>query len=472
MHFISTLRCRGTLSRPLVRRSAGKMKAFGASVLALVAFTIAVGAAPAPHVKYLYGGANQVHLALGAKSDEVTVTWSTPLSASSEARFGLSDGFPSNAMYASGIEKIFVDNGTLHHTQYIHRVTLRPLKELQTYTYQVRNGTEWSREFTFVAPGNENWNPRVAVFGDFGLANPRAFPALLADLKDRETDFIVHVGDFAYDMYRDNATYGDAWFNFVEPVYGNEPVMTCPGNHEGMYDFLNYRSRFTMPMFEQTQNLFFSFNAGTTHWIAYDTEVYFVYEAMTEHGGVHRNFGPYPELARRQLEFIEADLIEANKQRHVRPWIFAYGHRPFYCSNGDDSDCQKPNAWRTELEQLFHKYGVDIIFEGHQHSYERLWPTSNGIVLNGTDPMNPYHNPRAPIHIITGAAGCEEDLSEFPAKPLAHWSAVRISDYGFGRVEIMNKTHAKWEQVDVERKVVDELWVVRDSHEAHVWFEK
>ena len=43
-----------------------------------------------------------------------------------------------------------------------------------------------------------------------------------------------HLGDFAYDMFRDNASLGDAWFNFVEPIYANIPVMTCAGNHEGL----------------------------------------------------------------------------------------------------------------------------------------------------------------------------------------------------------------------------------------------
>ena len=77
--------------------------------------------------------------------------------------------------------------------------------------------------------------------------------------------------------------------------------MTCAGNHEPMYDFLNYRARFTMPMHAATENLFFSFNAGSTHWISYNTEFYFTYEALAGHGGVGRNFGPYPELAAQQL---------------------------------------------------------------------------------------------------------------------------------------------------------------------------
>jgi hypothetical protein len=335
------------------------------------------------------------------------------------------------------------------------------------FSFRVPAVTPTSRYFL---RGSQNvasavWYPKVTIYGDFGLLNPQAFPALLQDLSTHETDFIIHNGDFAYDLYDDNGTNGDNWLNFVQPLYANIPVMTSVGNHEGIYDFLHYRSRFTMPMLNQTENLYFSYDAGNTHWISYSTEFYFEYEAMEDHGGVHRNFGPYPDLAQKQLEFIENDLIAANKNRHLRPWIFAYAHRPMYCSDADDSDClEMKNGWKTDLENLFYKYGVDMIFEAHQHTYERLWPTMNGTVLNSSTPGSPYRNPLAPVHIVTGAAGCDENLDNFDKGPLGDWSAVRIADYGYGRLIIHNDTHLTWEQVDKKRNVVDSILLIRDQH--------
>ena len=55
------------------------------------------------------------------------------------------------------------------------------------------------------------------------------------------------------------------------------------------------------------------------------------------------------------------------------------------------------------LEPLFFQYGVDIIIEAHEHSYERLWP-----VFNDTVTAHNYSNPKAPVHLISGAAGCNE----------------------------------------------------------------
>ncbi len=57
--------------------------------------------------------ANQVHLSYGDKSDEMVVTWSTPSDATSKARF--SDG--QHHLMVDGAKSVFVDNGTLHHTQ-------------------------------------------------------------------------------------------------------------------------------------------------------------------------------------------------------------------------------------------------------------------------------------------------------------------------------------------------------------------
>ncbi len=42
-----------------------------------------------------------------------------------------------------------------------------------------------------------------------------------------------------------------------------------------------------------------------------------------------------------QHDWLVQDLTYATapKNRSVRPWIIAYGHRPMYCSNLDNDDC-------------------------------------------------------------------------------------------------------------------------------------
>lgn len=48
------------------------------------------------------------------------------------------------------------------------------------------------------------------------------------------------------------------------------------------------------------------------------------------------------------------------------------------------------------LEVLFMKYGVDLGLWGHYHQLARMYPVYNRTVYNSG---NPYHNPRAPVHM-------------------------------------------------------------------------
>lgn len=49
------------------------------------------------------------------------------------------------------------------------------------------------------------------------------------------------------------------------------------------------------------------------------------------------------------------------------------------------------------------EYGVDLIIEAHEHSYERSWPVYKNVVYQKN-----YNNPKAPVHIVSGMAGCNE----------------------------------------------------------------
>jgi hypothetical protein len=116
------------------------------------------------------------------------------------------------------------------------------------------------------------------------------------------------------------------------------------------------------------------------------------------------------------------------------------------------SDCYNYNPIRDglkhshkyALESLFYQHGVDLQLYGHEHNYERLFPVYKNIVYNGTS--DPYTNPPAPVHVISGSAGCQETANAFTTPPKV-WDAFRSSDYGFSRMQIFNNTHLYFEQV-------------------------
>jgi 3',5'-cyclic AMP phosphodiesterase CpdA len=67
-----------------------------------------------------------------------------------------------------------------------------------------------------------------------------------------------------------------------------------------------------------------------------------------------------------QLAWFEKEL-----QASGSDWKIAFFHHPIYSSGGaHGSDLQL----REELEPLFLKYGVDAVFAGHEHFYERIKP--------------------------------------------------------------------------------------------------
>src|SRR5262245_13345415 len=67
-----------------------------------------------------------------------------------------------------------------------------------------------------------------------------------------------------------------------------------------------------------------------------------------------------------QLEWLEKELAASGSD-----WKIAFFHHPLYSSGGaHGSDVQL----RERLEPLFLKYGVDVVFAGHEHFYERIKP--------------------------------------------------------------------------------------------------
>jgi hypothetical protein len=69
---------------------------------------------------------------------------------------------------------------------------------------------------------------------------------------------------------------------------------------------------------------------------------------------------------REQMQWLEKELENSNEK-----WKIPYFHHPIYSSgdrHGSDLD------WREEVEPLFIKYNVSVVFAGHDHFYERVKP--------------------------------------------------------------------------------------------------
>ena len=74
-----------------------------------------------------------------------------------------------------------------------------------------------------------DWSPTIALFGDMGNENAVSLPFLQRGAGEGMFDAIIHVGDFAYDMYENNGERGDLFMEQIEPIASTVPYMTCPG---------------------------------------------------------------------------------------------------------------------------------------------------------------------------------------------------------------------------------------------------
>ena len=70
---------------------------------------------------------------------------------------------------------------------------------------------------------------------------------------------------------------------------------------------------------------------------------------------------------------------------------------------------------------------------------------------------------KAPIHVLTGAAGCPENQDGWQ-KAANPFSALRINDYGYSRLQALNATTLKLEYVDnVKGAVLDSIHIVKNK---------
>jgi hypothetical protein len=86
-------------------------------------------------------------------------------------------------------------------------------------------------------------------------------------------------------------------------------------------------------------------------------------------------------------------------------------------------------------------------------------------VKRGVATQFDYLNPTAPVHVIAGAAGCNENKGEClnPMGPAAgNWSRARLAgdpeQYGYSRFWATNATHWHLEQVQSSLPGGPALW--------------
>uniref|UniRef100_A0A1I7YKF4 Purple acid phosphatase n=1 Tax=Steinernema glaseri TaxID=37863 RepID=A0A1I7YKF4_9BILA len=395
---------------------------------------------------------SQVHLSYHGKPDEMVVTWVTfeEIDKESYVFYGTDPKKLSHKVTPYDIHSFKVI-GNDEIERWVYRTRLTGLTEKTRYYYRAGNEYKMSNMYNFKSLAEDMTNFTVCIYGDLGLENGVSTEAIIDAAQDGQFDLIIHIGDLAYDLHSEKGKIGDQFFDKIVPISAFVPYMTVAGNHEHKHDFEHYKRRLTMPHngVGIHDNQFYSFDLGDVHFVGLSSE-YYGYD-WTEH-------------IKEQYEWLKKDLSLTTK-----PWIIAYMHRPFYCSNrnGKKSDCHgEDNEYIRVgsedvpgLEKLFNEKGVDICFWGHKHFYERLFPVYDNRSFYQS--LNVYYNTQTPTYIVNGCAGNREDHALFDATATPY-SAVRSEEYGYTVMKIHNATHIHLQQIAAQKGTfVDNLWITK-----------
>jgi 3',5'-cyclic AMP phosphodiesterase CpdA len=232
-----------------------------------------------------------------------------------------------------------------------HACALTGLDPGSTYHYRVRGVDETSSRGSLrTAPVGDDSSFSFAVVGDSGSGGKGQLA--VADLLGRlEPDLILHTGDVVYPAGEERY-YDRRFFAPYRCIIRSVPVFPVLGNHDvrkgtGTAFLENFHPPLDSP---RSTKRYFSFDWGGVHFVALDSELYY------------GDKGSDPE---EQKNFLERDLAVTRKR-----WRVAFLHRSPYGSSRHGGD-QKV---KEELEPLFVKYGVNLVFGGHDHVYERTVP--------------------------------------------------------------------------------------------------
>ena len=186
----------------------------------------------------------------------------------------------------------------------------------------------------------------IAIAGDFGC-NLEARKTIKA-IESKQPELVIGLGDLAY---KKNPI---CWFEMISPLDYNNKFKIALGEHDVS------RGNDTYKQYLQHFNLtkpYYSFDYDNVHFLAMAT--------------AKNKIIPY-NLTSEQYQFIKKDLADANKNQNIK-WIIVYSFRSFYSSNTTHPGLDE---LQDAYHPLFDRYNVDIIFQGHNHNYQRTYPLS------------------------------------------------------------------------------------------------
>jgi 3',5'-cyclic AMP phosphodiesterase CpdA len=367
----------------------------------------------------------------------------------------------------------------------IYRATLADLAPGAKVPYRVKAGGTVVFESTAQArkPGAH----RFLVTGDAAEGTPEQV-AIARAMAAQHPDFVFLAGDLVYPRGR-VSDYRARFF----PVYNTDdvpllrqvPFLGVPGNHDVPWDLqrwpdtLAYFAEWSLPMdgpalrpgdpgaapavpglhdavraaagSAYPRMASYSFEYGGVHWTVLDSNEYADWES--------------PVLK----AWLEADL----KAAQSATWRVVALHHPLFQSSRSHAEDQ----WMRPLSPLLERYGVDLVFAGHVHNYQRTAPLRfvpmkvrrRGEPVDGRFEVDTAFDGRKAarahgiIHIVTGAGGAHRyDRSQGTDRASWQpWTRAFVSDrHSFTEVDVNGRT-LRLRELDAEGQTLDAVTLTK-----------
>lgn len=244
-----------------------------------------------------------------------------------------------------------------------HSAVVDDLKPRTTYVYRVGNGSDdnnyWSEWFQFTTAGTDMAKPFSFIYFGDAQNNVKSLWSRVIRSSYRQfpqVDFMLHAGDLIND--RDaNMEWGE-WFYAGSFIHATVPSMMTPGNHEYRDGELSslWRPQFTLPEngpIEELKETCYSLDYQNMKLISIDAEA----------------FNGSSKAQTAQIKWLDS-VLNANTKK----WTAITMHYPiFSTAEGRDNV-----ELRKALKPIIDTYKVDLVLQGHDHTYARGYVKNEG----------------------------------------------------------------------------------------------
>ena len=298
----------------------------------------------------------------GNPSTKRAVTWRTDSSVKkAEAQIavaGLNSDFVKEAStYTANTEEfdlgLYKSNKSL--IVNYHSVVFENLKPNTLYAYRVGFAENWSEWIQFKT-ANDTYSPSQFVyFGDAqnDILNHWSRVIRMAYKTAPDASFVIHAGDLVDSAHNDNEW--AQWFKAGGFIHSQWTAIPVVGNHEFQrfdgYEgtlprrlSIQWRPQFTLPVEENLDE--------KLHETVYSVEYQDILVLVLNSTG----------HLEEQTEYIREKLTNSDAK-----WkIVTNHHSVFSPAEGRDFEYAR-KVWKP----MFEKYGVDLVLNGHDHTYAR-----------------------------------------------------------------------------------------------------